>query len=248
MTQANALSDSGNDRIHPGANMSPFDLIVGEIEAFYDEAKNWADGTPIASQEQHDAVEALYDALHKAGQEAEALRVAEVKPLDEAKAAIQSKFHPLIGDTKAGKGKVILGKASLNTMLTAWRTKVAAEKAAIAAAAKKEADDLAAKALAAMQAASGNLEEREKAEEMLSFAQEATKYAARTEKAATTGLGLRTSWAPVLIDRNLAIKHYWQADPGAFERLVLDLAITDVRVNHKREIPGFRVDEIKGAI
>ena len=52
---------------------------------------------------------------------------------------------------------------------------------------------------------------------------------------------------PKLTDRNAAIKHYWAKDPGAFERLVLDMALTEVRQG-VRAIPGFEIEAVKGAI
>lgn len=247
MSNAFALSDSGNDRIRPGGNLSPFDEVVLEIEALYDEAKNWADGEPIASQEIADAATKVCDALHEAGKKADELRVAEVKPLDEAKAAIQAKFHPLIGDTKTGKGKVVLGKAALNTVLTAWRTEVARQKEAAALKARLEADEERRKAEEAMRSSAANLEARERAEEQLSLAKEAERFADRQERKATTGLGLRTSYAPELTDLNAAIKHYWTAKRGRFEALVIELASEDVRAG-RHTIPGFNVNEVKRAI
>lgn len=242
-----ALSTTGNDRIKPGGNLSPFDAISLKIDELYDEAKNWADGEPIANQDIADAVTAIYDALHEAGKEAEALRVEEVKPLDEAKAAIQAKFHPLIGDTKAGKGKVVLGKAALNALLTDWRAEVKRQKDAAALKARLEAEEEARKAQEDMQASAGDLEARERAEEQLALAKEAERFASKLEKRADTGNGLRTVWLPELTDLNAAIKHYWSAKRDRFETLVTELAAEDVRAG-KRAIPGFTIHETKKAI
>ena len=47
-------------RLAPGGNNppepTPFEQSRDEIEGLYLEAKNWADGTPIETQEQADAV------------------------------------------------------------------------------------------------------------------------------------------------------------------------------------------------
>jgi len=244
---ATELSTTGNERIHPGANMSPFDLISGEIEALYEEARHWADGTDIENDEQDAALDTLDKALLKAGQEADALRSAEKEPLDEQIKAIQAKFHPLIGDTKAGKGKVILARAALAPIRTKYKAKKQAEAAAAAEVARKAADAERAAAIEAMQSSSGNLEAREQAEQQVAAAEAAEKIAKKATKAATTGTGLRTSWVPRLTDRNGAIKHYWAKDPEAFERLVLDMAITEVRQG-TRSIPGFAIEEVKVAI
>ena len=242
-----ALSTTGNDRIKPGGNMSPFDAITLKIDELYAEAKNWADGEPIASEEVAAAATAVFNALHDAGKEAESLRVEEVKPLDDAKAAIQAKFHPLIGDTKAGKGKVVLGKSALSDVLTAWRAEVKRQKDAAALKARLEAEEEARKAAEAMKATSGDLEARERAEEQLALAKDAERYATRLEKKAETGNGLRTVWVPELTDLNAAIKHYWASQRDRFAALVTELAAEDVRAG-KRTIPGFTVTETKKAI
>lgn len=244
---ATALSNTGNDRIRMGGNLGEFDKIVLEIETLYDEARNWADGEPITNQDIADAVTTVYDALHEAGKKAEALRVTEVKPLDDAKAAIQVRFHPLIGDTKSGKGKVVLGKAALNVVLTAWRTEVAKAKKAAALKARIEAEEERRKAEEAIRASAGDLDACERAEEQLALAQDADAFASRREKEATTGLGLRITYHPVLTDLNVAIKHFWTSHRYDFEALVCHLAVKDVRAG-KRTIPGFDVIEERKAM
>lgn len=77
-------------------NQDPFTAIKQEIEDLFDEAKNFADGEPITTQDMHDDIERLYDGLHDAGKRLEELRVAEKKPLDDAVQAIQDKYNPLI--------------------------------------------------------------------------------------------------------------------------------------------------------
>lgn len=242
-----ALSATGNDRIAMGANMSPFDLIASEIADLYDEAKNWADGKPITSEAEHKALSDLYDMLHAAGKKADELRVSEVAPLDEAKAAIQERYHPLIGDTKKGKGKVVRGKEVLNAVLAAWRQKIAAEKAAAAEKARREAEEERAKAEAAIRASADDLEARERAEEALALAKDADVFASRQERKAATGTGLRTVWTAELTDLNTAVRHYWKLSEAPFIALVTELASQDVRAG-KREIPGFNVTESKRAI
>lgn len=242
---ATALSATGNERIHPGANMSPFDLITGEIEAFYDEAKNFAsDGFAIESQAQADQIDMLDKALLKAGQEAEALRVEEKRPLDEQIDAIQSKFNPFI---QKGKGKVDMARSSLKALLTAWRVAQQAIKDAEARRIREEAE---AAELAAQQAFAqssvADIEQREEAERMAQRAADLAKQANKATKAATTNTGLRTSYEAVLIHGPTAISHYWKAQPQEFIELVQALAAKEVRAG-KREIPGFRVDTVKGA-
>lgn len=218
-------------------NITPFDEITLRIDELYAEAQNWADGEAIASQEQHDAVEKIRDAIHEAGKAADALRVEEKRPLDEQVQAIQDRYNPF---TQPKKGKVDRAKAVLGDVLAAWRKKLADEKAAAAAAAARVAEEKRRAAEEAMRASRGDLAAREEAEALLADANAAGKQAKRADKAATTGTGLRTYWHPELADLDAAVRHYWTRDRASFEQLVKDLAARDVRAG-KREIPGFRV-------
>lgn len=228
-------------------NFTPFDEVSLEIEKLYDEAKNWADGTPIETEDQHKAVSDLYDALMAAGKAADELRVTEVTPLDKAKDAIQARYHPLIGDTKKGKGKVVLAKSALNSMLADWRQKLAAAKAEAAEKARREAEEERRKAEEAIRASAGDIEARERAEEALVLAKEADVFASRQERKAATGNGLHTVWTAELSDPNAAVRHYWSVSQVPFIALVTELAAQDVRAG-KRDIPGFTVTETKRAI
>ena len=241
-----ALSATGNDRIAMGGNQPPEVIVFGEIDAYYDEAKNWAsDGFKIVNQEQADQIDELDKALLRSQQEADELREAEKKPHDDASKAVQAKFNPYV---QKDKGKTYIARASLKALLTAWRVEQQRIKDAEARRIRDEAEAAELAAQQAFQQSSvADIEQREEAERMAERAADLAKQANRANKAATTGTGLRTSWMPVLTDRNAAIKHYWSKDPEAFGRLVLDMAITEVRQG-VREIPGFRVDEIKGAI
>jgi hypothetical protein len=218
--------------------------IFASIDDLYGEAKNWADGEPIGSQEVADEVTKLYDGLHDLGKKAEALRVEEKRPLDEKIDAIQAKYNPYV---QAKKGKVALGKDTLGALLTAWRTKVAAEKAAAAEKARMEADAERRKAEEEMRASAGNLEARERAEEQLAFAKDAEKFARRTERAASDGLGLRTVWVATMADASEAIDWAYGKDAGRFIALAQAMAEEAVR-SGARTIPGFSIKDEKRAI
>lgn len=224
-------------------NHDPFALIQEEIQNLFDEAKNWADGEPISSQPMHDEVERLCDMLHDAGKRADAMRVEEKRPHDEAAQAVQDKYNPLV---QAKKGKVALGKEALGVLLAAWRKKVADEKAEAARLARIEADRIAAEAQAAIRASVGNLAAREEAEAMLKEAKAADKRAKRDDKAATIGTGLRSVWRAELVDEEKALDWAFKRAPEAFRALVQGQADTVVRAG-MRSVPGFRVWEDKVA-
>lgn len=227
-------------------NQDPFDTLKQELDDLFDEAKNFCDGEPIGSEEMAAAITELHDRIHDCGSRAEKLRVAEKKPLDDQIAAIQAKYHPLIGNTKAGKGKVVLGKDACQSLLTPWRKKVADDKAAEAAAKAAEAAAATKAAEEAIRSSSGNLGAREYAEELLADAKKLERGAKRADKAATTGTGLRTVYKVDFADQEKALDWAFGYAPGEFIAMALSLAEEQVR-RGVRQLPGFSIVEDKVA-
>ncbi len=228
----------------PGHNGPPKDVTVQQqIDDLYEEAKHFADGEPIADQEMHDAMEELYNGLHEAGKEADELRKEEKAPHDKAVKAVQDKWNPFV---QPKKGKVDRGKAALGELLAAWRQKVQAEKAAEAEKAAAEAARLEAEAQAAIRSSAGYLDAREQAEAKLKDSKDAAKFAKRTNKAATTGTGLRTVPVAEMTDKSKALDWAFERDEAAFLELVQGMANAAVR-SGARELPGFEVTEKKVA-
>jgi len=217
--------------------------IMASIDDLYSEAKNWADGEPIASQDVADAITKLHDGLHDLGKRGDELRIEEKRPHDEAVQAVQDKWNPYV---QPKKGRVALGKAALGELLTAWRLAVTRKAEAEAAAKRLEADKLAEEAQAAIRASAGNLEAREQAESLLEESKLANKWAGRAEKKATTGTGLRTVWETTIDDSDAALTWAYEHRPAEFMALALSLAESEVRVG-KRNIPGFAIKEQKVA-
>lgn len=237
MTQ---LSVTGNDRIAMGANLSPFDEAKLTVDDLFEEAEHWLNGDGIASEKDAKAVEKLLDLARAAKKAADEARKIENEPFDKGKAEVQARYNPVLkrAETIAEACKAVLQP---------WRDKIAAEKAAKAEAARKEAEELARKAQEAIRASAGNVIEREKAEEQLTIAKEAEGFAKRETKRASTGLGLRTTYRAEIIDGTAAARHYWLTRREEFEVFLLDLASKDVRAG-KREIPGFNVIEERKAV
>lgn len=220
-------------------NQPPYIAIFTEIDDLYEEAKNWADGEAISSQEMHDAIEKLYDGLHEAGKKADALRVEEKKPLDEKVKEIQDRYNKYI---QPKKGRVDLAKSTLGALLAPWRKKVADEKAAEAAAKAAEAAAAKEAAEAAIRSSSGNLGAREYAEELLADAKKLERGAKRADKAATTGTGLRSVWNVNISDEEKALEWAYLLAPGDFMALALSMAEEKVR-GGVRSIDGFSIVE-----
>jgi len=236
--------------IHHIPNATPFDLIAKHLEGLIDEARNFADGEPVASQGQADAVSALIESLRIAAKDADAERVRENKPHDDAKAAVQAKYAPLIADPKnKSPGKVWKAIDALKACLQPYLAKLDAEKREAERVAREAADKAAKDAADAMRAAAANdLQAREEAEALIADAEAAQKVAkaAAGDKAHASGgsraMGFRSVWKATRDNTQTAAQHYWSVNPNAFDALVQKLADDDVRAG-KRSIPGFTITE-----
>ncbi len=239
-----------NPRAVIGANNPPaYEAHKAHIEDLALEARNWADGFKVETQEQADEISRLLETFRLACQAADKARIEENKPFDEGKAAVQAKYNLLIADTKTQKGVAVLAMDALKATLKPYLDRLEAEKRAAALAAQREAEEKAAAARAAVAAAQAdNLESREAAEALVEAARLADKAAARAanDKAQAKGgsraLGLKRDYRPELTDAKAALIHYVTVQPDAVKGLLLQLAQQDVREG-KRQIPGFVIHE-----
>jgi len=241
----------------PIPNARPFDLFADHISGLYDEAKNFCDGEPIATQEQADAVQTLLRQIQEAHKGADAERVKENKPFDDGKAEVQARYAPLISDTKAVKGKTVLATDFCKRALQPWLKKLADQQEAEARAAREAAAAAAVKAAEAIRQANetGNLTAREEAEQVVKTAKYAEQDAKAAEKARPQASGygraatLRTSYKPVLTDVRAACRHFFTIDPDAFNAVVQKLAEDQVAAGRRGDqIPGFVVVEEQSVV
>src|SRR4051812_953059 len=91
-----ALSDSGNDRIAMGANMSPFDAHKVNIEDLFEEATAWLNGDGVNSEADAKAVDQLLDLAREARKAADEARKTENEPFDTGKAEVQARYNPIL--------------------------------------------------------------------------------------------------------------------------------------------------------
>lgn len=247
-----ALAELPADHL-PGANnppeATPFEAVSIHIDDLMTEARNWCDGAKVENQAQADAVSRLIEDFRLAHQAADKARVEENRPFDEGKAAVQSKYAPLIADTKTVTGKTVLATNALKAALKPFLDALAAQKRAAELAAQQEAQRAAAAAAEAMRAsAPDNLEEREAAEALVETARLAEKAASRAanDKAQAHGgsraLGLKTYFRPEMISPGDALRHYAVERNAELKTFLTGLAEADVREG-KRQIPGFKVIE-----
>jgi len=235
-----ALTVTENDRIVMGGNRSPFDEHNEVINDLWTESEAWLNGDGIKSEADAEGVEKLLDLSRKAKTAADAARKAEKEPHDKAAKAVDAQWKPVIGraDTIATACKEVL---------TPWKKAREAEKAAIAEAARREAEEVRRKAQEAMRSSAGNVLARQDAEHLLNSAKIAERDAAKATKAAVTGNGLRSTPKAVLVDGAKAAEHYWRTRREDFRAFLQKLADSDAR-SGTYSIPGFEIVEEKTAI
>jgi len=217
-----------------GHNKSPLDAI----QDLYDEAMNWLDGEPLTTKKQHDTLIELIRALRSARTAADEARKEEAKPFDEGKRAVQDKYNPFI---QPKKGMVDRAIATAKQVLEPYLLEQARIKRENDERLMADAHQSMKEAIDAMQASSGNLEEREEAERRLADAEEQEKVAKRTAKK-NIAKGATSRWDVELHYPVDAVRHYWIYQPDAIYDVLIKLARDDVR-RGKREIPGFEIKE-----
>lgn len=227
---------------------SPYDAIKAHIDDLTEEAKPWLTGAEVTTDEQAETIKRLKDDFAKAHNAADDARIEENIPFDTGKAAVQAKYAPLISDTKAIKGKTVLALAALNEALTPYLRKKELEQQAEAKRLRDIAEAAQQAAIEAARAATGDLEAKEDAEELITAASLAANDAKRAETAKVQvrgegrAQGLRSFWSATLVDRREALLHYVKTWPPEIIAALEALADQDVRAG-KRQIPGFTVEE-----
>lgn len=233
-----------------------FPSLKVKITDLIEEARNWIDGTPIINQAQADDVGRLKAMLRDAVAEADKARIAENEPFDAGKAEVQSRYNPLIADTKTQKGSATLALEAIGGALTKWLTKLDDERRAEATRLRAEAAAAQARvqeAAKAIQSGDASLEDSEALEETIAQARAADRQANRAETARPQAMGgarvtsLRTYWVPVMVDENAALRHYWLTNREAIKDAAMALARQDVQAG-KRQIPGFEIQEERRAV
>lgn len=229
--------------IHHLPNATPFDLLSEHLDDLIAEARNFADGDPVTTPGQDEAVRNLIEDLNTAAKDADAERVRENKPHDDAKASVQAKYAPLIADRKNKvPGKVWGAIDALKACRQPYLDKLDAEKREAERVAREAADRAARDAADAMQAAAANdMVAREAAEEKVRAAEAAERAAKLAAKDKVKGL--RSVWKAALTDQHAAAAHYWRTNPDAFTALLQKLADDDVRSGKRSGIPGVEITE-----
>lgn len=227
-------------------NAPPVEAMGMHIDDLYDEAKGILDGAGVQSDADAQMVAKLLGMTRQAKKDADAQRAAEKKPHDDAAAAVQTAWKPLLA-------KCDLVTDTCKKALAPYLEAKEAEQRAEAARVAKAAEEARNAALAARQAAPvSDLAAREDAERLDAIARDAEKQAARAgkTKAHATGgsraIGLRSYWIAKLVDPVAALNHYREHQPEALKAWLVDQAQRDANAG-SRVIPGFAINEERRA-
>jgi hypothetical protein len=236
------------DNAEPESEPTPFQIAEKAVNDVCGEATLWLDGHPIDSQDLADGVANLLAEIRKAEKLADDTRVAENAPFDAGKAEVQRRYLPLIGDTKAVRGKTVLASLACKAALAPWLAAEDRRIKAEAAAAREEADRQRREAEEALRASDAtNLAAREAAEALLHAAKraEVTANVAGRQTATAGGsfgraAGLRANWTATITDPTEAARTCWRdAQPEMLEFLQ---GWAERRVREgARTLPGFSI-------
>jgi hypothetical protein len=190
----------------------------------------------IKTPEQEAQATALLDDLRIAKKAADDKRIELKRPHDNAAAAVQAEWRPLLD-------KCTKAEAAVKDVLTPWRAALLAEQ-------ERQAKEAAYAAQALLNEAQVKLgsEDLHEAIDGEAALKTAGKLAAKAKAIGKQATGLRTSWEAEVTDRRTAMNYYLKANPEAFEALIQQLADSDARnAATRRDIPGVIFHERKKA-
>jgi hypothetical protein len=225
---------------------TPFDEVRAELEDLRLEAGNWLDGAEVQSQAEADKLGLFLERVRKAAKRADAERVKEKEPHDEAVKEIQDRYNSLIGNTKSVKGVAVRIEEAVKVALGGWLRKVAAEQerqrqeaAQREAEARRQAEEHIAHTHDAT-----DIDDRDAALAEVDRARQAAIDLAAANRAKaqaqgeTRAIGLRTVYRAEIVSLKDALAHYWRDRPEAFSATVEQFAKDDIRAGKRSDIPG----------
>lgn len=219
-------------------NATPDIAFSMAADDLYAEAANFIDGAPVETQGQADALAKIITDAKQIRKDADAARVEEKRPHDDAGKAVQEKWKPVLAKVE----DVI---AAVQKPLTLWLKAQEIEAQRIADEARAEADRLAAEAIAAVKT-SGSLEDLTATRELQDAAVKAGKIAKQAGKAKShvqgggRAIGLRTYWDAEMTDSAAALRWARETHPEQLREFLRELAGKAVNAG-AREIPGFTI-------
>jgi ABC-type transporter Mla subunit MlaD len=218
------------DRLHNNPP-DPIDEALAPFGSVIEEAQNWLDGTPVETEAQMKAVDALTKEIKAAKKAVEAAEESEAKPFYDQWKAAKERYKPTLTDLD----RIVKG---LVATVDAFKRRLAAEKEA----ARKEAERLAWEETrkaqeAARQAAVNDIEAQRQAAAAMEAAEAAQKAAQAAAK--DTVKGLRTVTLYEVTDYRALLHYIARTDREAITAFIDEWA----RRNHKDQqaADGLRV-------
>lgn len=186
-------------------------------------------GAAVDSDEKEKALDDLLDDVRKARKAADTERAAEKKPHDDAAAAVQARWKPLLA-------KCDMATLEIKKLLTPYRDAKQQAKDVAAAKARKEAAEKLAQAQAALKQPD-DLEAKFEAETQLAAAKKLTAVANKLDRAPT---GLRTYWQHKITNRRELLKHVMERYPEDLADMLNEFVRTKVAAG-ARDMPGVEI-------
>jgi hypothetical protein len=217
----------------------PIDDALAPYGDHIAEAENWLEGTPVETEAQMKAVDALLKHIKAAEKDVTSAQKSEAAPLHDAWKAALARYKPTLDDLDRIKRGLVAA-------VDGFKRRVAAEKAERERIAREQAEAAARAAREAAQAASASdLAAQRAAAEAQAAAEEAQRQAARASEDAASVKGLRTVTTYEITDHR-ALLHWVAAnDREAITAFIEEYA----RKNHSltRPMDGLRVWQEKRA-
>lgn len=230
-----------SDRHGIGGNEPPaFEAYMMALDDAYSTAQDFLDGSALENDGQADAVGKILSEVKKIKKDANAERIEEKRPHDDAGKAVQAKWKPLLE-----RADTIL--AAAQKPLTAYLNQKAAKQAEEARKAREEAERKAQKAIAAERQAE-SMDDLEKARAAQEEADQAARDAKRASKAKAhvagvdRAVGLRTYKVVTVTDHRKALLWIAARDKSALDAFIDDYARRNAPT---RPMDGVEVTEEK---
>lgn len=229
------------------ASSDPFQALEQEIMGLAEQAEAWLAKTVVDDQTKADKARNWQNMILTAGKRAEEMRVAEKRPHDEAAAAVQAKFKPLLEATD--RTSKALKRAFEQFLIAEERRqreeaqrKYEAERAAAEAERKRIADERA-KLMADDPIAALTSPEPE----MPALPSGPEEVKVRVGGGSGRRAGLKSEWVPTITDYDKAAAHF--IGHSAVRSVVEKLVAAETKL-HKSDtkIPGVSVKEEKRAV
>lgn len=222
-----------------GHNMpDQFTLFAEHINELIEQANQFLDGNPVATDGQAEDVSRLLNMLRKASNDADEARKAEKRPHDDAAKAVQAKWKPVLDNAD-------LAVTTCKRALEPFLLRKQEEQRAAAEAARLEAEQKAAAAReAAENVSQADLGALTTARDLTEAAMAAEKAARRAENAkpqvrgGERATGLRTSYNAQILDPIAFGKWAWEHRKEEYVAFLTSLAIRECRHG---PLPGVRI-------